>query len=230
MSNPNEGEILRDVDGKRIRDTSGLFVRADLFFPKGTVFASVIESREVWNENGEGVADCSQSDIWDADWSTGAAPWQTYFQALDYVPDEQAGSFRSKHDAVILTIDTLLDRVPWDRVEKFEYKLQLRCGSLEGYGASGYTAKLVWKDGATEVPAGDGIKSWDVIASIDLAEATDWVDYTIEWPIVDGVPSESIGIALYVDANTCPSSPFDTFHLEANALSMGQNIVYNLES
>jgi hypothetical protein len=51
-----------------------------------------------------------------------------------------------------------------------------------------------------------------------------------EIPLVDGVPSESIGIALYVDANTCPSSPFDYFYLEANARSMGQNIVYNLES
>jgi hypothetical protein len=229
MSNPNEGKILRDGDGKRIRGASGLFVRADLFFPKGTVFGVVQKVRQLEYENGGGAADCAQSDIWDDDWSTGAAPWQTYFQAQDYVPDELAGLFRSKHDAVILTIDTLLDRVPWDRVEKFEYKLQLKCGTGD-YGASGYTAKLVWKDGATEVPAGDGIKSWDVVASVDLAEATDWVDYTIEWPIVDGVPSESIGIALYVDANTCPSSPFDYFYLEANARSMGQNIVYNLES
>jgi hypothetical protein len=228
MSNPNEGKILRDGDGKRIRGASGLFVRADLFFPKGTVFGAVIESRVVWNENGGGAADCAQSDIWDADWATGAAPWQTYFMGRDY-GEFDSGLSRSKHDAVILKISTLLDRVPWDRVEKFEYKLQLKCGTGD-YGASGYTAKLVWKDGATEVPAGDGIKSWDVVGSVDLAEATDWVDYTIEWPIVDGVPSESIGIALYVDANTCPSSPFDYFYLEANARYMGQNIVYNLES
>jgi hypothetical protein len=227
MSNPNEGKILRDGDGKRIRDTSGLFVRADLFFPKGTVFDAVVESRLVSYENAGGAADCAQSDIWDADWSTGAAPWQTIFMGRDYSPE--SGLSLSKHDAIILTINTSLDRVPWDRVEKFEYKLQLRCSSLEGYGASGYTAKLVWKDGATEVPAGDGIKSWDVVGSVDLAEATDWVDYTIEWPIVDGVPAESIGIALYVDANTCPSSPFDYFYLEANARNIGQNIVYNLE-